>query len=166
VELASGQSFATAGLLRSLDQATVSRVPVLGDLPILGPLFRSVRYEQAQTELVVMVTAEVVEPLYDGMDRPMPGDLHETPNDWELFVKGQISGAVPVGSPVARLKSLGLENLRGPGAWRRPDATRVAAADPMPSTDSAAAPAADASTTPAPVAAPAPAPATAEAAAP
>ena len=166
VELASGQSFATAGLLRSLDQATVSRVPVLGDLPILGPLFRSVRYEQAQTELVVMVTAEVVEPLYDGMDRPMPGDLHETPNDWELFVKGQISGAVPVGSPVARLKNLGLENLRGPGAWRRPDATRVAAADPMPSTDSAAAPAADAPTTPAPVAAPAPAPATTEAAAP
>jgi pilus assembly protein CpaC len=137
VELASGQSFATAGLLRSLDQATVSRVPVLGDMPILGPLFRSVRYEQAQTELVVMVTAEVVEPLYDGMDRPMPGDLYETPNDWELFVKGQISGAVPVGSPVARLKNLGLEGLRGPGAWRRPDATRVAAADPVPSADSA-----------------------------
>jgi Flp pilus assembly secretin CpaC len=115
---------------------------VLGDLPILGPLFRSVRYEQAQTELVVMVTAEVVEPLYDGMDRPMPGDLHETPNDWELFMKGQISGAVPVGSPVARLKNLGLENLRGPGAWRRPDATRVAAADPMPSADSSTPPAA------------------------
>ena len=148
VELASGQSFATAGLLRSLDQATVSRVPVLGDMPILGPLFRSVRYEQAQTELVVMVTAEVVEPLYDGMDRPMPGDLHETPNDWELFIKGQLSGAVPVGSPVARLKNLGLESLRGPGAWRRPDATRVAAADPLPGTD--AAPASDASATPAP----------------
>ena len=148
VELASGQSFATAGLLRSLDQATVSRVPVLGDMPILGPLFRSVRYEQAQTELVVMVTAEVVEPLYDGMDRPMPGDLHETPNDWELFIKGQLAGAVPVGSPVARLKNLGLEGLRGPGAWRRPDATRVAAADPLPGTD--AAPASDASATPAP----------------
>ena len=161
VELASGQSFATAGLLRSLDQATVSRVPVLGDMPILGPLFRSVRYEQAQTELVVMVTAEVVEPLYDGMDRPMPGDLHETPNDWELFIKGQLAGAVPVGSPVARLKNLGLEGLRGPGAWRRPDAARVAASDPLPGTDAASSPAADASTTAVPAPAPASAPATA-----
>ena len=161
VELASGQSFATAGLLRSLDQATVSRVPVLGDMPILGPLFRSVRYEQSQTELVVMVTAEVVEPLYDGMDRPMPGDLHETPNDWELFMKGQLAGAVSVGSPLARLKNLGLEGLRGPGAWRRPDTERVVAADPMPTTELAAAPAP--ATTPAPAAA---APAAAEVAAP
>jgi pilus assembly protein CpaC len=161
VELASGQSFATAGLLRSLDQATVSRVPVLGDMPILGPLFRSVRYEQSQTELVVMVTAEVVEPLYDGMDRPMPGDLHETPNDWELFMKGQLAGAVSVGSPLARLKNLGLEGLRGPGAWRRPDTERVVAADPMPATELAAAQAP--ATTPAPAAA---APAAAEVAAP
>jgi hypothetical protein len=97
-----------------------------------------------------MVTAEVVEPLYDGMDRPMPGDLHETPNDWELFVNGQLAGAVPVGSPLARLKNLGLEGLRGPGAWRRPDATRVAAADAVQNTDAVAEPAPE--TAPAPAA--------------
>ncbi len=137
VELSSGQSFATAGLLRSLEQATVSRIPVLGDIPVFGALFRSVRYEQAQTELVIMVTANLVEPLYDGMDRPMPGDLHEAPNDWELFMNGQTAGAVAIGSPMARLKSLGLEGIRGPGAWRRPDESRTLAADALPTPGSA-----------------------------
>ena len=78
-ELGSGQSFAMAGLLRSTDQGSVAKVPVLGDIPGLGVLFRSVRFEQQQTELVVMVTAEVVEPLDDGRARPVPGDLTEAP---------------------------------------------------------------------------------------
>ena len=137
VELGNGQSFAMAGLLRTLEQSTVARVPVLGDIPVLGTLFRSVRYEQAQTELVVIVTAELVEPLNNGMDRPMPGDLHEAPNDWELFMEGEMHGAVSVGHPLARLKSLGLGGLKGPGAWRRPDQPRVLAADPMPGTGAA-----------------------------
>ena len=132
VELTSGQSFAMAGLLRTKDQARASRVPVLGDLPVLGTLFRSVRYEQDQTELVVMVTAELVEPLDDGMDRPMPGDLHQTPNDWELFGEGKLNGTTNVGNPLSRLKALGLGSLKGPGAWRRSDDRRVSAADALP----------------------------------
>ena len=144
VELTSGQSFAMAGLLRTKDQARASRVPVLGDIPVLGTLFRSVRYEQDQTELVVMVTAELVEPLDDGMERPMPGDLHQTPNDWELFGEGKLTGATDVGNPLSRLRALGLGTLKGPGAWQRSDDPRVPAADslppimePAPSTESA-----------------------------
>jgi len=133
VELGSGQSFAMAGLLRSTDQGTVAKVPVLGDIPGLGVLFRSVRFEQQQTELVVMVTAELVEPLDDGRERPMPGDLTESPNDWELFVEGSLFGASKVGNPLSRLKTLGLDGLKGPGAWRRPDEARPFASDPMPS---------------------------------
>ena len=132
VELSSGQSFAMAGLLRTKDQARASRVPVLGDLPVLGTLFRSVRYEQDQTELVVMVTAELVEPLDDGMDRPLPGDLHQTPNDWELFGEGKLNGATDIGNPLSRLRALGLGSLAGPGAWRRSDDPRVPAADALP----------------------------------
>ena len=132
VELSSGQSFAMAGLLRTKDQARASRVPVLGDLPVLGPLFRSVRYEQDQTELVVMVTAELVEPLDDGMDRPLPGDLHQTPNDWELFGEGKLTGATDIGNPLSRLRALGLGSLKGPGAWRRSDDARMPAADVLP----------------------------------
>ncbi|MFB0986919.1 MAG: hypothetical protein QMB94_11515, partial [Phycisphaerales bacterium] len=132
VELGSGQTFAMAGLLRSTDEARVSKVPFLGEIPILGTLFRSVRYEEQQTELIVMITADVVEPLDDGMDRPMPGDLHTAPNDWELFVGGQYQGSTGIGDPMARLDALGLSGLRGPGAWRRADDPRVPAADPLP----------------------------------
>jgi pilus assembly protein CpaC len=132
VELGSGQSFAMAGLLRSTDQGSVAKVPVLGDIPGLGVLFRSVRFEQQQTELVVMVTAELVEPLDDGRSRPMPGDLTESPNDWELFVEGSLFGASKVGNPLSRLKSLGLDGIKGPGAWRRPDEARPFASDPLP----------------------------------
>jgi pilus assembly protein CpaC len=132
VELGSGQTFAMAGLLRTTDEARVTKVPLLGEIPILGTLFRSVRYEEEQTELLVMVTAEVVEPLDDGMDRPMPGDLHTAPNDWELFVGGRYEGSTGIGDPMARLDALGLSGLQGPGAWRTADDPRVPAADPMP----------------------------------
>lgn len=132
VELGSGQTFAMAGLLRTTDEARISKVPLLGEIPILGTLFRSVRYEEEQTELLVMITAEVVEPLDDGMDRPVPGDLHTRPDDWELFVAGRSEGAAGIGDPMARLEALGLSGLRGPGAWRRADDPRIPAADPMP----------------------------------
>ncbi|MGA1267166.1 MAG: type II and III secretion system protein family protein [Phycisphaerales bacterium] len=132
VELGSGQSFAMAGLLRTKDQARVSRVPLLGDIPVLGVLFRGVRYEQDQTELVVMITAELVEPLDDGEERPMPGDLHEAPNDWELFIEGSLNGSTNLKDPLQRLRSLGLKGLKGPGAWKRPEEPRQVAADPRP----------------------------------
>ncbi len=132
VELGSGQSFAMAGLLRSIEQGRVSRIPLLGDIPVLGTLFRSVRYEQEETELLVIVTADLVEPLDDGFDRPLPGDLHTTPDDWDLFVDGRLEGEVTHLSPLARLQSLGLDGIVGPGAWRRPDETRTPAGDPLP----------------------------------
>lgn len=136
VELGSGQSFAMAGLLRTKEQGRVSKVPILGDIPVLGVLFRSVRYEEDQTELVVMVTAELVEPLDNGTVRPLPGDLHEAPNDWELFMEGSLAGATKAGKPLERLKALGLAGLHGPGALRRPDDARVSAADIYPATQS------------------------------
>jgi hypothetical protein len=66
------------------------------------------------------------------MDRPTPGALHQAPNDWELFMEGRLAGGNDVVSPVARLRTFGLTDLRGPGAWRRPEDPRVAAADAMP----------------------------------
>jgi hypothetical protein len=53
-------------------------------------------------------------------------------------MEGRLAGANDVVSPVARLRTFGLTDLRGPGAWRRPEDTRVAAADAMPSTDATA----------------------------
>ena len=88
------------------------------------------RYVEEQTELVVMVTADLVEPLDDGMSRPVPGDLHTAPDDWELFIEGALNGSVSVGNPAQRLERLGLTGLAGPGAWRRSDDAKSIAADP------------------------------------
>jgi pilus assembly protein CpaC len=63
VELASGQSFAIAGLLQNNINRNVEKFPGLADLPILGPLFRSDRFERNETELVIIVTPYIVRPI-------------------------------------------------------------------------------------------------------
>ncbi len=120
LELKSGQSFALAGLLRSTDAAVTSRIPGLGDLPIIGPLFRSIRYRNEETELMILVTASLVEPMSLGEAPPLPGVTHQAPNDWELYVEGRIEGKEPARiDPASQrwLKEMGLDKLVGPGAW-------------------------------------------------
>jgi pilus assembly protein CpaC len=63
LQLADGQTFVLAGLLDNKVQKTVSKIPLLGDIPILGALFRSTRYSNGETELMVMVTPKIVRPL-------------------------------------------------------------------------------------------------------
>ncbi len=62
VQLASGQSFAIGGLIQNNGQNNISKIPWLGDLPILGALFRSTQFQRNETELVIVVTAYVVHP--------------------------------------------------------------------------------------------------------
>ena len=120
LELQSGQTFSIAGLLSQRDSALVSKVPVLGDVPVLGTLFRSVRYTKDDTEMLVLVTASLVEASSNDLNPPLPGAFHEEPNDWELYVEGRTEGrgakrVAPVQKD--RLKKLGLDKLHGPGAW-------------------------------------------------
>lgn len=120
LEMYSGQTFAMAGLINNSTTARASKVALLGDLPILGPLFRSVRYANGETELVVLVTPTLVEPLSLDGSPPLPGMLHVPPNDWELYVDGKLEGGGPPKlSPAeaTRLKELGLDKLQGPGGW-------------------------------------------------
>ena len=63
VRLADGQSFAIAGLLSDRVRSTVQGIPFLGDLPILGVLFRSVDYQRDESELLVVVTAHLAKPV-------------------------------------------------------------------------------------------------------
>ncbi len=70
VELADGQSFALAGLMNDTMSSTTDAVPLLGDVPVIGMLFRSTKYQRQQTELVVMVTPRLVGPT--DPDRPPP----------------------------------------------------------------------------------------------
>ena len=75
VELGSGQSFAIAGLLQDTCTRATSGLPVLGEIPMLGALFRSDRYQRNETELVILVTPVVVRPVND------PAQLHVPPDE-------------------------------------------------------------------------------------
>jgi len=92
VELGSGQSFAIGGLLSSGVQNAVSKTPGLGDLPVLGTLFRSTAFRRDETELVIIVTPYLVRPV----DEPVlaiPNDGYKAPNDIERILEGRLHSA-------------------------------------------------------------------------
>jgi pilus assembly protein CpaC len=74
VEVGSGQTFAIAGLFQRDTFNNVERIPVLGDLPILGNLFRSRRFQRNETELVILITPYIVEPVSSPASVRMPMD--------------------------------------------------------------------------------------------
>ena len=87
IELADGQSFAIGGLLRDNVRESVKKFPVLGDIPILGALFRSSSFQKNETELVIIVTPHLVKPL-DMTAQTLPTDYYVEPNDFEFFLMG------------------------------------------------------------------------------
>jgi len=91
IELADGQSFAVAGLLEDNVRTLISKFPVLGELPVLGVLFRSKEFRRRQTELVIVVTPHLVRPL-DKEKQPLPTDSFIVPNDKEFYLLGLLEG--------------------------------------------------------------------------
>ena len=89
VRLSDGQSFAIAGLLNDQIRSTISKVPILGDIPILGALFRSVNYQRAESELIVVITARLTKPVAPHELPPLPTDDElNDPSDFDLFLMG------------------------------------------------------------------------------
>jgi pilus assembly protein CpaC len=88
VELGSGQSFAIAGLLQNNLNETINKFPGLGDIPILGTLFRSTRFQRSETELVIIVTPYVVRPTSAPM-MAAPTDGLVAPSENDRLVRGQ-----------------------------------------------------------------------------
>ena len=118
LELKSGQTFCMAGLISRSADGTNSRVPGAGDLPVLGALFRSVRYQSGETEMLVLVTATLVEPLNSAP--AVPGVTESVPTDWEVYALGNLTGKQPAklsASDARWLQQAGILSLRGPGAW-------------------------------------------------
>jgi pilus assembly protein CpaC len=74
VELASGQTFAIAGLVQSQNQITANEVPGLGDIPILGELFKSDQFQHNESELVILATPYVVQPISNPAAPALPTD--------------------------------------------------------------------------------------------
>jgi pilus assembly protein CpaC len=104
VELGSGQSFVIGGLLQNGGRNTVEKTPFLGDLPILGALFRSKSFQRDETELVIVVTPYLVRPV-NARDIALPTDGYRTtPTGTQVLLdqdeKG-VSGAVRPGPRVA-----------------------------------------------------------------
>jgi len=90
VELGSGQTIAIAGLLSEEVRGAASRVPFLGDVPVLGSLFRSVNFQRSLTDLLVLVTPEIVAPLDPHQKPHVPGEDIESPNDFDLYALGLV----------------------------------------------------------------------------
>jgi pilus assembly protein CpaC len=91
VDLADGQSFAIAGLISDQLKENAYRFPVLGDVPILGTLFRSTDFEKNKTELVIIVTAHLAKPL-DMAKQTLPTDGFKEADDFEFYMMGLLEG--------------------------------------------------------------------------
>ena len=97
IELGDGQSFAIAGLLSDQVRGIVDKFPVLGDIPILGALFRSTSFQKNETELVVIVTPHLVKPL-DLAKQTLPTDQLIEPDDFEFYLWGNLEGKEKINS--------------------------------------------------------------------
>jgi pilus assembly protein CpaC len=91
IELGDGQSFAVAGLLQDDVREIVRKFPVLGDIPVLGALFRSSNFQKNETELVIIVTPHLVRPL-DVKKQTLPTDQYIEPDDFEWYLLGRLEG--------------------------------------------------------------------------
>lgn len=94
VELREGQTFAIGGLISRQSLAEVSRVPLLGDIPWIGPrIFQSKSASETETELLVLVSPEIVRPMDPDDVPPVPGYNVTHPTDDDLWKRGQTEGA-------------------------------------------------------------------------
>lgn len=100
VELRDGESFMVAGLLKEDYENQLRQFPFVGDMPVLGALFRSNGYKREETELVIVVTPHLVTPRKQRIAGP--GDNFVPPSDFELFLFGAQQAAGPWMSPADR----------------------------------------------------------------
>jgi len=95
VELREGQSFVIAGLLEGINSRDVDQMPILGEVPVLGTLFRSSGFRKNETELVIVVTPRIVKPLAPGAPVTTPLDTLSSSSEAELFLNGELEKKPP-----------------------------------------------------------------------
>lgn len=94
VEMSDGQTFMLAGLISRRVDARNQGTPGLSNLPVLGTLFRSVRYERNETELVILVTPRLVQPMNPDQVTPLPGQKWRYPNEVDFLFNGDLGGEI------------------------------------------------------------------------
>lgn len=107
VQLFDGQSFAIGGLIKNNVTANIAAVPVLGEVPVLGPLFRSNDFQTDRSELVFIITPHLVKPL--PADFSLPTDSFIQPSRKEFFIDGRMEGAPPPSRTAPSTAPRGLE---------------------------------------------------------
>lgn len=92
VELGDGESFIISGLVSRQTMANVDKVPLLGDLPIIGTFFRSISYSREERELVILVTPHLIHPIAKGTKLSLPGERIDQPDQpgsaWGYYLTG------------------------------------------------------------------------------
>lgn len=99
IELGDGQSMGLAGLLDDKLRESVTKFPGLGDIPVLGALFRSNDYQKGQTELVILITPHLAKPIAPG-SVTLPTDKFVEPDDMDFYFGGKLEGRSPSGHQV------------------------------------------------------------------
>ncbi|WP_342337028.1 type II and III secretion system protein family protein [Burkholderia pseudomallei] len=168
VQMGDGETFAIGGLIKDNAQGTLKALPGIGELPVLGALFRSTSFQQDRTELVFIITPHLVQPL-ETADVPLPTDSFTKPNEADVYATGNMEGrgglrqhgAAPAAAPANAAPGAAAPTGAAPAATA-PTPAAPAPAAPAASA-AAAAPAKDAAASPAPakqapIAAQAPAP--------
>lgn len=100
VQLYDGQSFAIGGLVKNNLVANLKGMPMLGEIPVLGALFRSTDYQQDRTELVFVITARLVKPIA-GAGYSLPTDKVGVPTRGQVLLGGQLEGGTPATTTAA-----------------------------------------------------------------
>jgi pilus assembly protein CpaC len=94
VELGNGQTIAIAGLINETTRDFVSKFPGLGDVPVLGHLFRSQQFQSGETELVILVTPHLAKPI-DARTVRLPTERFVEPSDLDFYLLGKTKGNAP-----------------------------------------------------------------------
>lgn len=97
ITLKPGQSFIIGGLLQDNISSQIKQIPLLGDIPILGALFRSTSYEHDKSELAIMVTPDFVTPMSADTQVILPGENLKRTSDMEAFFLGKVADVLPDG---------------------------------------------------------------------
>jgi pilus assembly protein CpaC len=105
VQMNDGESFAIGGLIKNNATGTLKAIPAVGEVPVLGALFRSTSFQQDLTELVFIITPRLVRPMQTASNYPLPTDGFTTPTEADVYLTGNLEGRAaahdvkPVGSP-------------------------------------------------------------------
>ncbi|WP_175952431.1 type II and III secretion system protein family protein [Burkholderia sp. BCC0405] len=101
VQMSDGESFAIGGLIKDNVSGALKAIPGVGEVPVLGALFRSTSFQQDRTELIFLITPHLVKPLQTA-DVPLPTDSFSKPNEADVYATGNMEGRGGVRKPVAQ----------------------------------------------------------------